>query len=142
MEQQETVRLVTSLQNGNTEAFEPLFHEFERTSYYVALKMLGDAGEAEDVVQETAIQVYSKIASLRQPASFFGWVKMITSNICRRRLEKGKEVLFAPADSQDSESDVEDFTQDYDESTVPHEVFDNQETRQMIRDLIDALPND
>ena len=142
MTNEETVRLVGQASSGDEHAFEELFQEFSKTSYYVALKMLKDETEAEDVVQETAIQVYSKLNTLKDPATFFGWVKMITSNICKRRLEKHKAVLFAPADAEDDETGLEDFTPDYDDGSVPHEVFDNKETRRMIRDLIDDLPDD
>ena len=136
------VELVERLQQGDSSAFEPLFNEFEKTSYYVAYKMLRNEENAKDVVQETAIQVYSKIGALKDPAAFFGWVKMITANLCKRRLEKNQEVLFAPQGADDDESSPEDFMPDQDDSSVPHEVFDNRETRQMIRDLIDDLPDE
>ncbi len=142
MEKELLVRLVGRLKQGDSTAFEPLFKEFEKTSYYVAFKMLRNEESARDVVQDTAIQVYSRIGALEDPSAFFGWVKMITANLCKRRLSKNQEVLFAPRGAQDDEDSTEDFTPDYDDSSVPHEVFDNRETRQMIRDLIDDLPDD
>ena len=141
MEKEQLTNIVRRLQNGEAAAFDPLFNEFEKTSYYVAYKMLRDEEAACDVVQDTALQVYQKISTLKEPEAFFGWVKAITANLCKRRLEKGQEVLFAPVGADDDDS-PEDFTPDEDDSVVPHEAFDNKETRRMIRELIDDLPDD
>lgn len=53
------------------------------------LERLGvDHHQAEDLTQEVLGTVYRKLAELRDPMRFFGWVKMIARNRMRSRLRR------------------------------------------------------
>jgi len=52
--------LISQLQVGNHDAMNPLFRRYYRIVLSIALKIVGDAGEAEDVMQEVFLEVFRK----------------------------------------------------------------------------------
>jgi RNA polymerase sigma-70 factor (ECF subfamily) len=52
--------LIAHLQAGNHEAMNPLFRRYYRIVLSIALRIVGDAGEAEDVMQEVFLEVFRK----------------------------------------------------------------------------------
>src|SRR5215469_8179310 len=59
--------LIAQLRSANGDALGALFHQYARLVYRVALQILRDAGEAEDVTQEIFLEIYRK-AHLYDPA--------------------------------------------------------------------------
>ncbi len=52
--------LISQLQAGNHEAMNTLFRRYYRTVLSIALRIVRDAGEAEDVMQEVFLEVFRK----------------------------------------------------------------------------------
>jgi RNA polymerase sigma-70 factor (ECF subfamily) len=65
---------------GEVDAFEPLVARYQRPLYNVALRMLGDAEEARDVVQDAFLKAYEKLSSFDPRYRFFSWVYRIVVN--------------------------------------------------------------
>lgn len=60
----------------------------------VATRMLGDAGEAEDVAQETFLRVWRNADRWRRRnARFSTWVHRVAINLCYDRLRRRKDVF-------------------------------------------------
>jgi len=82
--------LIRRSQAGDEEAFGTLFHQYKNLVYRTAYLMLGDAGEAEDVLQEVFYQVHRSLSSFDPTkGAFTTWLHRITVNQClnrRRRL--------------------------------------------------------
>src|SRR5205814_1279610 len=78
---------------GNTAAYNVLVQRYQRQVYNLAYRMVGNAEDAGDMVQETFIRAYGALHSFRQDASFLTWLYKITSNLCidhlRARRSKG-----------------------------------------------------
>lgn len=77
-ERQEVVNLVLASQNGDRGAFGELFQRYERHVFAVAMRRLGDFNDAQELAQEVFIKAMDKIAQLRQPECFGGWLRSIT----------------------------------------------------------------
>lgn len=77
--------LVLQAQGGDREAFGELFERFEGHVFAIAFRRLGDHGEAQEQVQEVFIQAMQKIAQLRQPECFGGWLRSITHRMAINR---------------------------------------------------------
>jgi len=69
--------LVMRWQRGDLAAASVAIQRYERLVYGVALRVLRDPHEAEDVAQETFIKAHERIATLREPAALPGWLKQI-----------------------------------------------------------------
>lgn len=62
----------------------------------LARRMLGDAGEAEDIAQETFLRAWRQAARWRPGAARFDtWLHMVTLNLCRDRLRRRRETVMA-----------------------------------------------
>ena len=57
-------------------------------SYRLALSILDDPAEADDIAQETLLTALDKLATYRGEAAFTTWLYALTLNVCRRRLRK------------------------------------------------------
>lgn len=61
--------------------------------YRLALCMLQNHQDAEDVLQDTILTAYEKLYSLRDPSKFKPWIMRILSNISNEMLRKNKNIL-------------------------------------------------
>lgn len=70
----------------------------------LASRMLGDAGEAEDVAQDTMLRVWRHAPSWRPgKARFDTWLHRVTLNLCYDRLRKRRDTLIAAAPDRPDE---------------------------------------
>ena len=76
----EDLRLVETLREGAEGAYEELIQRFQQPVYALALRLLGDQGEACDVVQEVFLKVFRNIGSFRGQSSLKTWMYRITVN--------------------------------------------------------------
>ena len=82
----ELIALVRAAQDGDRQAFGDLFERFERHVMAIALRRLGDFGEAQELCQDVFIQAMKKIGQLREPEAFAGWLRSITNRMAINRL--------------------------------------------------------
>jgi len=79
--------LVDSLRRGEPQAFETLVLAYQHRVFSIALRMLGDRGEAEEVAQEVFLRVHRSIQNFRGEAKISTWLYAITSRLCLNRLK-------------------------------------------------------
>jgi len=82
----EYISLVQAARSGSLDAFEQLFRDHERRIYGLALHMLGDAGAAEDVLQDTFLRAWENLHRLRHDKAFSGWLRRIALNLIWDRI--------------------------------------------------------
>jgi len=75
--------LVSRARAGDRTAFESLLRPLIESGARLAYGMLLDRVEAEDVVQESALSAWRKLANLRDGADFGPWFLGIVANRCR-----------------------------------------------------------
>ena len=85
--------LAEAAQNGQPGAMEAVFVRFERTTFALLLRLLGDYQEAEDALQDTFVEAVETIGQLRCPAALGGWIRQIAvfralKRFRRRRLSR------------------------------------------------------
>lgn len=96
----EDLGLLQEIQSGSQDAMAVFFDRYSRMVYSVALRVLNDAGEAEDVMQEIFIQVWQNPgAFVAGWGSLGGWLVVVTRNRAvdklRRRRPSDPVELFA-----------------------------------------------
>jgi RNA polymerase sigma-70 factor (ECF subfamily) len=67
-----------------------LFAKYSRKLMSVCSRYAGTFSEAEDMLQESFIKIFSSIHQYKSQGSFEGWLRKITVNTCLRKLEKIK----------------------------------------------------
>jgi len=92
--------LLTRIQSGDQEAMSALFDRYGTMVYSVALRVLKDTGEAEDVMQEIFVQMWrNPSAFVSGRGSLGGWLVVVARNrsidVIRRRRPSEPVELFA-----------------------------------------------
>lgn len=89
--------LVERAKAGDKEAFGQLVERHESKVYGLCLKMLGNAEDAEDCLQEVFMKAFEALPRFREEARFSTWVYRIATNACLMRLRK-KKLQTVPLD--------------------------------------------
>src|SRR5260370_193272 len=84
----EIFALIARAQVGDREAFGELVKRFQPAVYAVALARLRDPNEATELTQEVFIHAMTKIAQLREPHCFIGWLRQITVRMAINRVTR------------------------------------------------------
>src|SRR5580704_9701561 len=88
---------VERAQSGDSDAFRLLVEQHSRVIFRLAFRMTGNEQDAEDVVQETFLRAYRRLADYEARASFSTWLYRIASNYAldlirmRKRHEEKRE---------------------------------------------------
>jgi RNA polymerase sigma-70 factor (ECF subfamily) len=80
--------LVAAVVRGDLDAFTALVHRYRDTYTRYAVRMLGDRGDADDVMQRVWMRVYRNVANCREPKRFGAWLYQIVVNECRTHLSR------------------------------------------------------
>jgi len=79
--------LLTRLQARDEEAFEEMVGLYQNKVYNLVYRMMGNAGEAEEVAQEVFVTVFKSIDSFRGDSKLSTWLYRIATNHCKNRLK-------------------------------------------------------
>jgi len=101
----EDAPLVKRCLDGDTAAFEVLVERHQRRMYSIALRMLDDAADAADVVQEAFLAAYRSLRRFRFEARFATWLTSIVMNASRNRLKQRDARLRREAVSLNAPAD-------------------------------------
>lgn len=104
--------IVEACKRGDRKAQFELYRLYSKAMYNISLRMLGSVENAEDVLQNSFIDVFSKLDSFRFESSVGAWIKRIVINNCinylkKRRLEFSElteNSAFVPTEDHSSGS--------------------------------------
>jgi RNA polymerase sigma factor (sigma-70 family) len=92
--------LVARAQAGDEAALEALYRAFETPVYSLARRMLKRPEDAEDVVQETFLEVVRNIKQYRGEGHLWGWVRRIASTKALMRIRRDQVRATEPLDDE------------------------------------------
>jgi RNA polymerase sigma-70 factor (ECF subfamily) len=95
--------LVARVRGGDRWAEEVLFRRHFGVVSGTVARLLGDAHEAEDVVQDTFHAAITDLASLREPGAFRGWLVQIAVRKVHRRFRRRRLLRMLGFDTSDPE---------------------------------------
>lgn len=88
------IELARALLAGEPGAFERFVDVFRSKLFQYTFLMCGQREDAEEVVQETLLNVFRSLDQLREPENVKAWVFRIAKNAC---LMKRRKSIFAPS---------------------------------------------
>jgi RNA polymerase sigma-70 factor, ECF subfamily len=130
-------QLISRIAEGNDSAFDALYKRFSGSLYGMAYRMMNDAKEAEDVLQEGFTYIWRKAATYDpNRSSPFAWAVMITRNkaIDRLRVRQRLEKLRERVTSEES------FYQDTDETSANEPTL--RERGALVRSALQQIPQE
>ena len=80
--------LVARAKAGDLEALEALYRAFETPVYNLALRVLRRPEDAEDVLQETFLEVVRSIKQYRGEGHLWGWIRQIAASKALMRIRR------------------------------------------------------
>ena len=135
--------LVEKARAGNKDAFSDLYEQTYSKVYYTVKSMVKDEDAVFDILQDSYIKAFTHLDSFEGNTQFLPWVKQIAANTARDWLKRQKPLLFSELNHNDeSESPVEERFVDDRQTNIPEQVIDQAETKRLIQEIIDELPDD
>ncbi|HEY3052403.1 MAG TPA: sigma factor, partial [Thermoanaerobaculia bacterium] len=74
---------IRAAKSGDHRAFEDLMIATERRVANLSWRILGDAEEVKEAVQETFLRVFRHLERYDEERDFHAWLARITINVCR-----------------------------------------------------------
>jgi len=128
--------LIFRFQEGDEYAYLELVNRYRDRLMNFAYRFLGNEEDAEDIVQDTFVKLYTHRHFYRNIARFSTWIYTITANLAKTELRKRKrrKVSYLSqmgTEEKDFDLPTEDTTDDYTEGRF---------TESHIQDAIQKLP--
>jgi RNA polymerase sigma-70 factor (ECF subfamily) len=101
--------LIREAQRGDRTAFDALVRRYDQSVLRLALHMLGNEQDAQDVHQEAFLKAYRHLGNFRFECSFYTWLYRIVTNLCLDQLRRRKSRREDPATVLDSRGDEMDL---------------------------------
>ena len=92
------VACIRAAKSGDQRAFEELMIATERRVANLSWRILGDAEEVKDAVQETFLRVFRHLKRYDEEGDFLAWLARITINVCRDLDRRRKRRASVPLD--------------------------------------------
>ena len=131
--------LVTLVQNGNTEAFNPLVRKYQQKIYNLIYQRVGDRETAKDLCQEVFLKAWQALPSFKKQSAFYTWLYQIAVNCSIDFIRKrNKEVLFAYEELPQNGDDVLPMLQ---LQPSPCQILEKEELGHIIGKAVHQLPS-
>ncbi len=137
---QEDRKLVADAKKGDNNAFERLLKKYRKSVYYMLLKMVKNADDAEDLTQEAFAKAFNSIEKFDSKFAFSTWLFRIATNNCIDFIRKKRVQTVSidqPVEGDDGSSMRFDVR---DENLDPNESMLKKQRKRYLRMAIDRLP--
>ena len=94
--------LIREAQRGQRTAFDTLVRRYDQSVLRLALHLLGNEQDAQDVHQEAFIKAYRHLGNFRFECSFYTWLYRIVTNLCLDQMRRRKSRREDPATMTDA----------------------------------------
>ena len=128
-----------ALRSGDRAEFARLVETYSGVIYRLALKMLGNPQDAEDILQETFIKAYRGLAKFDGRSSLSTWLYRITINEALMMLRRRKQAEVSIEEPLDSADEQQEPLQIVDWCCLPEQELLSAEGRAYLDRAIDAL---
>jgi RNA polymerase sigma-70 factor (ECF subfamily) len=132
---------VEALRSGDRDAFAQLVESYSGQIYRLALKMMNNTQDAEDVLQNTFIKAFQHVAGFEARSSLSTWLYRIAANealmMIRKRRPEITEADAKPADEEDADVTPLEFV---DWGLLPEEELLTGEAKKQLDQAIQNLP--
>lgn len=132
--------LLNKLQAGEPLVFAQFVEENQSRVYNLALRMLNDPQEAEDVLQETFLNAYKALPEFQGRSSLSTWLYRIASNASLMRLRKKQPDTVSVDEPLTLDAGESVPRQLVDWSNLPEDELLSGEARHMMDVAVSELP--
>ncbi|MGB7157696.1 MAG: sigma-70 family RNA polymerase sigma factor [Tepidisphaeraceae bacterium] len=136
-------QLLADYRQGDRNAFTQLMQRYQRELYHFLVRFLGDRAAAEDVFQETFLQVHQSAEQFDLSRRFRPWLFTIAANKARdlirsqaRRPTNPLQASISPGDDESGEFiDLMQST-----AAMPGEPMEREELQELVKKTVMQMP--
>ena len=131
------VQLIRRILSDDDEAFSILVQKYQQSVHALAWRKVNDFHYAEEITQDTFLQAYKKLSTLKNPNQFAGWLYVIANRLCINWLQRHKPALQSLEDTP---------VEEIEESAYNHYAAEQREAegtkyrREIAQRLLSKLP--
>ncbi|MCE6992435.1 RNA polymerase sigma factor [Dyadobacter sp. CY323] len=124
---------IEKVKRGDLASYTYLVDKYKNMAFTIAMRILSDSFEAEDVAQESFIKAYLQIGSFQGKSKFSTWLYTIVYRTAVSKLQQGK-FKFASLDDEIGE----EYAYDYSSNAI--EKLQTAEREKFVKEAIQRLP--
>lgn len=126
---------IDKILQGETNVFAVLVDRYKDMIFTLALKMVKNREEAEEVAQDTFIKIYNSLNKFKGDSKFSTWIYKIAYNTCLDRLKKNKK--------EENNISIDDFSSHL-IKTMDNALsaLEDKERKQAIQKCLNLLPSE
>ena len=84
-------QLIKRIKQKDEEAFEIVYRKYESLIYYIALSITKNKNDAEEIVQDTFLNMFKSIDTYQEKNKFKQWLMQIARNLSYNKVSRNKE---------------------------------------------------
>ncbi len=93
MKREDDAQLIRGILSGDDEAFNTLVQKYQQSVHTLVWRKIGDFHYAEEITQDAFLQAYEKLATLKDPCQFAGWLYVIANRLCITWIRRQRPVM-------------------------------------------------
>lgn len=122
MTENDDARLVRQCLQGENAAFGALVQRYQKTVFNLALRMLRDYEEAQEVTQAVFVKAYEKLGTFDERFKFFSWIYRMAVNAALNSAKRRRRLIAFQTDEEYAA-----------ESLNPHEDYEESEAGEKVQ---------
>jgi RNA polymerase sigma-70 factor (ECF subfamily) len=129
-------QIIAAVRSGNARAFAVLCDRYKDRALTLAVRLVGDRGEAEELVQDAFVNAYRNLGQFRGEARFGTWLHRIVYNLCMTKVTRRRERMASLDAVEDGSAEIarDNKTPSIQEMVEEHEMI------ALVSDEINNLP--
>jgi RNA polymerase sigma-70 factor (ECF subfamily) len=132
-------KLIRLGQKGDRAAVETLFARYQQPLFQTALRVLGNAEEAEDALQDGLLSAFRNLKRFEGRSQFSTWLTRIVINAALMRRRRAKSRPAVSLDEAPRENGLPATERYADEGPNPEQVYAGTELREIIDSNLSEL---
>jgi len=127
-----TVELIKKFQDGDKEAFNGIYEGTYRLVYNACYGVLGNEDDAQDITQDTFIQIYKKLDTLQDPSAYAKWMKLTATRLAINHVTRSDKF-----ETVEDDTVLDVYSNDWSEfDSLPDSFIEEEEQRQILDDIL------
>ncbi len=137
VEREDDVQLIQRTLAGDDTAFGVLLQRYQKSVHALVWRKIGDFHTAEDITQDTFLQAYKKLSTLKNHNQFAGWLYVIADRLCIDWSRKRRLTTQSLEDTPVEETERASYTHHVSQQ---REVEHTERHRELVKKLLAKLP--
>lgn len=128
-------KIINQIIAGDTNAFAILVDNYKDLVFTLALRMLKNREEAEEISQDAFIKIFKSLNKFKGDSKFSTWVYRVTYNTCLDRIKKNKRSQVHVT--------IDEFTEHH-IKTIDNalDMMEDEERKEAVQNCLQQLPSE